>query len=68
MKAFHIYCNGFTKVLYNAADAQTFINSLRTKGCVGHEVVVTLGTIDPAFPGAAVYNLKNTRRELLSAH
>lgn len=66
-KVYHIYCEGFEKCAENLADAQAFIDQLRTRGCVGKEVVVTVGTVDPKFPRAVVYDMKRSRREILRA-
>lgn len=63
-KVFHVYCDGFTGVFTNIAETQSYINLLRTKGCVGKEIAVNVGH---GSKEAALYDRKRERREILKA-
>jgi hypothetical protein len=63
-KVFHVYCNGYAGVFTSAAEAQAYIDILRTKGCVGHEIAVNVGH---GTKEAALYDRKRERREILRA-
>lgn len=64
-KVYKIYCDGFSKTIADAADVQAYIDWLRTKGCVGKEVVISVGRGDLK---AAVFNPGHPcRREILRA-
>lgn len=63
-KVFHVYCNGFTGAFYTLTETQAFIDTLRTRGCVGQEIAVNVGV---GSKEAAVYDRKRERREILKA-
>ena len=64
-KVYRVYCNGFVKCFLSLAETQAHINELRTMGCVGKEVVISIGrgdlkavVFEPGYP---------ERREILKA-
>jgi hypothetical protein len=63
-KVFHVYCDGFTGVFTNLSETQAFVDLLRTRGCVGKEIVVNVGH---GTKEAATYDRKRERREILKA-
>lgn len=63
-KVYRVYCDGFAKSFTSITETQAFIDGLRTKGCVGKEVVVNVGR---GTLTAAIYDSKRERREILRA-
>ena len=62
---FHVYCNGFEKVLNSISETQAFVNQLRGMGCVGKEIVVTQGRGNGK---AVTFGVgRKVRREILKA-
>lgn len=45
-KVYRVYCNGFVKCFLTLAETQAHIDELRGKGCVGKEVVISIGRGD----------------------
>jgi hypothetical protein len=45
-KVYQVYCNGFQKHFLTIAETQAYINELRGMGCVGKEVVISMGRGD----------------------
>ena len=64
-KVYRVYCNGFHKRFLTLPEVQSYIDWLRTQGCVGHEVEMAVGqgsltstVFEPGYP---------RRREILKA-
>lgn len=64
-KVYRVYCDGYSKAFDSITAVQTYIDWLRTKGCVGKEVVISVGRGNLQ---AAIYAPGHpVRREILGA-
>lgn len=64
-KVYHVYCAGFSGIFASLSETQAFIDLLRTRGCIGQEITVSVGhgNLKAAVYGAG----RPVRREILKA-